>query len=423
MSLPLSGFLLPMKHTPTWDMSGNKSKNAEDALIYIKCPYDVPSWLPLRQVLLLEVAAPLLGLIITNIFFFSLPNTVLLSIMTLTSITTLATSTRVLYLFGGGDSSFLRPQQLLQKLLQCSVLFMHGLALVSPSPSPLHHITIPLLTIFFIIWPILIYISRHISPSLKQHLMFPSLPLFFCSVASLFGSVLHSSLRFGSVLHSLLVRPDPWTSYLQLAACVSITLFCKDSVTELESHRISSFIKRVIHLTLCTGTVAYQFYAVFIDPTSANIVSALLVSTHIFFVLFKDTIQDIRHHNIAFVSMQLDELLSWGHSSTSAQQMQEKRKTQLSVAPWYFSTRALLYALLGTHLLFVPLPVQPASVLLKAFFLSQIISNMMDCLLKQMETSKRKRWWNHLIERKIGGKKLKDLHDTWQKAIQIVRSF
>ena len=154
MSLPLSGFTPPMKHTPTWDMFGNKSKNAEDALTYIKCPYDFPSRISLKQILLLEVAAPLLGLIITNIFFFSLPNTVLFSIMTLTSITTLATSTRVLYLFGGGDSSFLRPQQLLQKLLQCSVLFMHGLALVSPSPSPLHHITIPLLTIFFIIWPL-----------------------------------------------------------------------------------------------------------------------------------------------------------------------------------------------------------------------------------------------------------------------------
>ena len=416
MSLPLSGFLLPMKHTPTWDMSGNKSNNIEDALTYIKCPYDSSSWMPLKKVLLLEVAAPLLGLIITNIFFFSLPNTVLLSIMTLTSITTLATSTRVLYLFGhpthGRESSFLRPQQLLQKLLQCSVLFMHVLALVSPSPSPLHHITIPLLTIFFIIWPILLYINRHISPSLKQYLTFPSLPLFCCSVASLFGSV----------LHSLLVRPDPWTSYLQLAACVSIILFCKDSVTELESHRISSFIKRVIHLTLCTGIVAYQFYAVFIDPTSANIVSALLVSTHIFFALFKDTIQDIRHHNIALASKQLCELLFLGRSSTtSVEQIQEKRKTQLSVAPWYFPTRALLYALLGTHLLFVPLPVQPASVLLKVFFLSQIISNMMDCLLKQMEASERKRWWNNLIKWKIWGKD--NMNDAWQKAIQIIESF
>ena len=269
----------------------------------------------------------------------------------------------------------------------------------------------------------LLYISRHISPSLKQYLTFPSLPLFCCSVASLFGSVLHSSFRFGSVLHSLLVRPDPWTSYLQLAACVSIILFCKDSVTELESHRISSFIKRVIHLTLCTGIVAYQFYAVFIDPTSANIVSALLVSTHIFFVLFKDTIQDIRHHNIALTSMQLDKLLSLGHSSISLQQIREKQKTQLSVAPWYFPTRALLYALLGTHLLFVPLPVQPASVLLKVFFLSQIISNMMDCLLKQMETSERKRWWNDLIKQKTEGKNLKNINDMWKDAIQIVQSF
>ena len=414
MSLPLSCFIPPMKHTSMWDMSLEKSKNAEDALTYIKRPEGFPFQFPLKRTFLTELAIPLFCLIITKIFYLSIPNTVLLSIMTLTSIITLATSTRALYVLSNpaeyhsqeGTSTFFKAQQRLQKILQCSVLFMHGCALVSSSPSPFLHITIPLLTILCIVWPILPYIGQFIeryigqymNPKLKYYLKFPSLPLFCGSIMSLFGSV----------LHSLLVGPGPWTSYLQLAACVSITLICKDSVTALTESTQISRIKRLAYIILCVGIVTCQFYAVFVNPIFDNIVSALVVSSLIFFVLFRDATQNINYHNSALRFQKLyaillpPNLFLAGLLTVSdrlvLQQLQEQLKSHSPVASWHFPVRAILYSLAASALTSTVLSVQPASVLLKTFFHAQALSNMIDCAVNQVEISARKQWWHILIQ-------------------------
>ena len=435
MSLPLSYFTPPMKHTPTWDLPGEKSTSTETGLEYIRDLQAPPFKFHIKRHALVEIAAPMLGLIIAKIFFFSIPNTVLLSIAILTFISTISTSTRVLYVFSDPPEyhteskppDVLKIQQRLQKLLHCSLLFMLGLALVSPFPLPL---LLPILMVFCIVCLILPYIGQCIGRCIgrcigkyiiididaipTQHLTFPSLPLFCCSVASLFGST----------LHSLLVRPNPWTSYLQIAACVSITLFCKDFVTELESHRLHSNIKRVTHIILCIGVLAYQAYSVFVDPISANIISALLVSTHIFFVLFRDATQEINAWHSTLRSQDLRSILwpsVWQDDALRGhvlQRLQETLQSQPSVAPWHFPARALLYILLGANLLFSPLPIQPASILLKVFFLSQIISNMTDCILKQIEASVEKQEWDDMIQ-KIEDSKASQEEDV-QKFLQSV---
>ena len=99
MSLPLSYFTPPMKHTPTWDLPGEKSTSTETGLEYIRDLQAPPFKFHIKRHALVEIAAPILGLIIAKIFFFSISNTVLLSIAILTFISTISTSTQVLYLF------------------------------------------------------------------------------------------------------------------------------------------------------------------------------------------------------------------------------------------------------------------------------------------------------------------------------------
>ena len=86
------------------------------------------------------------------------------------------------------------------------------------------------------------------------------------------------------------------------------------------------------------------------------------------------------------------------HQRLAFQDLQETLQSQPSVVPWHFPARALLYVLLGANLLFSPLPIQSASILLKVFFLSQIISNMTDCILKQIEASVEKQKWDDMIK-------------------------
>ena len=87
------------------------------------------------------------------------------------------------------------------------------------------------------------------------------------------------------------------------------------------------------------------------------------------------------------------------HQRLAFQDLQETLQSQPSVAPWHFPARALLYVLLGTNLLFSPLPIRLASILLKVFFLPQIISNMTDCILKQIETSAKKQERDGLVQK------------------------
>ena len=87
------------------------------------------------------------------------------------------------------------------------------------------------------------------------------------------------------------------------------------------------------------------------------------------------------------------------HQRLAFQDLQETPQSQPSVAPWHLPARALLYVLLGTNLLFSPLPIRLASILLKVFFLPQIISNMTDCILKQIETSAKKQEWDGLVQK------------------------
>ena len=404
MSLPLSGYTPPMGHACSWNIQPPTSVPCtKDVLNHIKQPTSVP-WLHFFA----EITTPLLGLIIAKVFYASIPGAVFFSIATLTSMTTLATSPRALYLFSQQpvpqntttESSFFWTQKSLQKLMQWFVILTCGFSLVGSSPSPLLHIAIPLLTIACIAWPLLMYIDPNHS-CIRKYLCHKKINhmLWDCSTLILFGTT----------LGSLCIRTTAWTSYLQLAACASFTLLCKDSSTELTESKSVAKMKRLEHTILGVGTAAYHFYAIFIDPISANIISALLVSANIFFILFIDAEQEANNHSNALNLQKFEKTLSEGLASfnystgecsetDSLKTILQQRKQQSSPASWYFPTRALHYALLGVSLISAPLPLQPASLLLKIFFLSQIISTTTDYILKQIEASARESLWSNKIQ-------------------------
>lgn len=399
MSLPLSFYTPPMMRLCiAWDNSLNKPTHV---LEYIRSLKSAP-----LAYFLVEIAAPLLGLIITRICFHSIPGAILLSVATLTTLTTCATSPRALHLFFPEEFApiqahrFFCKQKSLLKLLQWFIILMNGLFLYGGPPSPLLHISMPLLTIACIVWPILLYIDKDYS-IIKNYLCHKKInqALWVYSTFNFFMRSLES-------LESLYIKTNTsWACYRQLAMCASLTLLCKDSNTEPKECKQSSKIQQRAHTTFCLGLLAYHVFAVWLEPISTNIIMAFLVSTHILFVLFIDAQQETNHNNS---TLRLQELLDIHkkndqlEGTTEAKQKKtqkilKKRLQQLQkqspVAPWYFPLRIVLHTLIGASHLFISLPTQPDLALLRIFFLSQIISTTTDSVLKQIEASERERWW------------------------------
>ena len=396
MSFPLSFYAPPMKYTSVWDGFGEDASNAKKAIKYIKCPGDFSFFC-----FAAELFAPFFALTLATFLFpvplFSLETR--FSLVLLTTITTIATSPRALYmllqlpLHRTQKATLLWQQKSLQKLLQWFAILLGGFSLIS-TPSPVFHFAIPLYTIACIIWPILL-VSNPNHSFFKEYLFNKKIhyTLGACSLVGLFSSI----------LGVLCIGEASWTSYLQLAACISITLICKDSVTELTESAQISRIKELAHTILCLGVFAYHVCVVCIEPISANVFTAVLISTHIFFVFFIDAEQEINDNSHALAIQQILRIEKFvnieAFSTKIFKEINKKFAKQKTVAPWYFPARALLYALLsGANLLLAPLPVQPTSILLRVFFLSQTITNMTDCLLKQLEASTRKKVLDGLIK-------------------------
>lgn len=392
MSFPLLFWTPPMKHSPPRNASELQLKNADGVLDYIRNP-EASHW----GYFFAEIVLPFFLLSFERIVIQSIPvpTTLFCSIVLLNTAMTLSTSPRALSCLSSistnqNEKNTFLKQKSLQVLLQWFVVLMGGLALVSTSPSPFLHLLIPLFTIICIAWPFLLYIDPDHSVVEKYlfHKKF-NYRLWACSLIGVFGSTLGS-----------LIEATPWTPYLQLAAYTSFTLLCKDTSTEMTESKQVARIKRLAHTILCLGVLAYHIYTVFIDPTNVNIASALLLSTHILFVLFIDAKQEINDNNHALKVLKMQQTL---HLSTERSAPEnvfhdlEKNIRPTHAAPWYFPMRALHYYLLWNSIVRAPLPIHPVDMLLRTFFLAQALANMTDCILKQSAVYARKRYLDVLV--------------------------
>lgn len=390
-------FLPPIKHTPHETIFQETGTSASAVL---------PSTPRVR--LLVELAVPFLGLSLANVFFFSIPTMAFFSVALLTSIVTLTTSPRASYVFfqkGALENPFWK-QELLQKLMQWFVVLVNSFSLASSIPTSFFHIVIPLLVTTCIVWPILIKTCSEDSTVTQvfflrrvNHL------LWACSLITLFIGIINLSG----------FRTTAWTPYLLLSACTSFTLLCKDKQTEMKESDHTSKIKTYAHTALCLGILAYQAFSIFMNPPSSNIVPAILMpvilSIHILFVLLLDATQEVNDNTDAYKLQNITShlrILLWDENDflrltpnltssfikiQSLMALLNTQKTQPKVALWYFPTKVLYHAALGTSLLLTPMPFQPSAALLRAFYFSQIISTTTNYILKNIEALKRKRKW------------------------------
>lgn len=453
MSLQVPFFLPTTKFTPNSSII-KRETNAEFDRSLATTP------LPF---LLIELSTPIIGLIITKVFYLSIPWRVLVFATSLTTMVTLATSPHVLPLLHSiptkgskkrNPASTYHRQELFRRITPIVTISVMAAALGRACSLPLFFTEQTFTPLLVSLLGLLVIASTHPiahnarkalkeSPILQQD---GNHCFWMHNLIALFGATV-TSFVWGASLPA---------AYLQISACAVLTILCKDTRAEIDdfsmlfTHFEISKIKTLIHKTLCLSTIGYQLYSVYTQPILLNMAYTLLMTIHVLFVLYIDPKQEAKSRDNALSIVLLNQALpetafqpttGRGYSTFEGTQqapdqpstvfimednpgddqqhhfwtvpktkirhdfkrfkkaIQQHSRSQVSW--WYFAMKILHQVLLGAGLFYSPVPVQPAEWPLRAFLLSQIISKTTGCILQGVESILIKRTWREAWEKEI----------------------